>query len=73
VREKLGQLSLRVSAEVSSRSSTSSPDSGTPVIHRNRWESNVVVPVGKPTTIFSSDDVASTRTMQLELKATPVK
>lgn len=73
VREKQGQLWLRVSAEVSSRSPASSPDSGTPIIRRNRWESNVTVPVNKPVVIFSSDDVTSTRTMQLELKATPIK
>jgi hypothetical protein len=33
----------------------------------------VIVPVGKPTVIFSSDDVASKGQMQLELTASPIK
>ena len=31
------------------------------------------LPLGKPTVIFSSDDVASKGQMQLELTATPVR
>jgi hypothetical protein len=32
----------------------------------------VIVPLKKPTVVFSSDDVASKRQMQLELTATPI-
>ena len=44
-----------------------------PQIRLNRWTVPVIVPIGKPTVLFSSDDLASTRTLQLELTATPVK
>jgi len=47
--------------------------SGPQQIRQNRWSSPLLVTIGKPTVLFSSDDLASTRTLQLELTATPVK
>jgi hypothetical protein len=44
-----------------------------PVTRQNQWRSAVVIPVKKPTVVFSSDDVSSKRQLQLELTATPVK
>lgn len=44
-----------------------------PIIRQNQWNAGVTVPLGKPTVIFSSDDVSSKRTMQIELTVTPVK
>jgi len=41
-----------------------------PTIRQNRWSSSVVVPLSKPTVIFSSDDLTSKRQFQLELTAT---
>jgi len=35
------------------------------------WSSNVIVPIGKPTVIFSSDDVTTKGQMQLELSSSP--
>ena len=43
-----------------------------PMIRQNRWTSNVVVPLKKPTVIFSSDDLTTKHQMQLELTATPI-
>lgn len=71
VEESPGRLMLNVSADVSSIADapgTSLP----PVIRNNKWSSNVIVPVGKPTTIFSSDDVGSKGKMQVEMTATPI-
>jgi hypothetical protein len=70
IRESQGQLLLHIVAEVSSLGERA--ESAPPVVRRNRWESDVTVPVGKAVTVFSSDDVASTRTMQLDLKAMPI-
>jgi hypothetical protein len=44
-----------------------------PIIRQNKWSAGVTVPLGKPTVIFSSDDVSSKRTMQIELTVTPVR
>jgi hypothetical protein len=43
-----------------------------PSIRSNSWSSVVIVPLKTPTLIFSSDDPASKRQMQLELTATPI-
>jgi hypothetical protein len=68
------QLSLVVSAEISSLPAGREPNSPLPpVVRQNKWTGNVVVPIGKATTLFSSDDLDSKRKMQLELTVNPVK
>jgi hypothetical protein len=70
-KEVQGQLTLMVAAEVSSAAET--PDAPAPVIRQVKWNAPVIVPLGKPTVIFSSDDPSSKRQMQLELTARPIK
>lgn len=62
-------LALYVSADISS---VAEPSSTPPVIRNNRWGGDVIVPLKKPTIVFSSDDAMSKRQMQLELTATPI-
>jgi hypothetical protein len=71
VEETAGKLMLNVSSDISSLADNA-PAPAHPVIRSNKWSSNVVVPMGKPTTIFSSDDVGSKGKMQMELTATPI-
>lgn len=65
---------LSITAEVSSID-TAAPGSAlqAPTIRQNKWNGGVTVPLGKPTVIFSSDDVTSKRTMQIELTVTQVR
>jgi len=66
-------LSLTVVAEVSSLPIGDAADSGPRTTKRqNRWDSTLTLPVRKPITILSSDDVSSKRKLQVELTATPV-
>ena len=44
-----------------------------PIIRQNRWTSMVIVPLNKPTIVFSSDDMMTKRQMQLEITAAVVK
>jgi|SRR5579871_1301441 len=67
-REIGNSLAVSVAAELSDAASTNP----VPVIRQTKWSSNVIVPIGKPTVIFSSDDVASKGQLQLELTATPI-
>jgi hypothetical protein len=69
-KELQNQLALIVSADLST--APSEAPMGPPVVRQNRWSSNVLVPIRKPTVIFSSDDLTSKRQMQLELTATPI-
>jgi hypothetical protein len=66
------QLALNVAAEISS-AATDPPSSSLPLIRQTKWSSNVIVPIRKPTTIFSSDDPTTKRQTQLELTAIPIK
>jgi len=70
------KVSLHIMAEISSVAENhgdSAPPPSLPVIKDNRWESIVVVPLKDPTVIYSSDDPASKRKMQLQLTATPIR
>lgn len=68
VQETDGKLTLTVTAEISTAASNANP----PLIRTTRWNSNVVVPLRKPTALFSSDDTSSKRRMTLELTASPI-
>jgi len=65
-------LSLGVAADISSIPAESQIPVSGQVIRQNKWRSVVVVPLKKPTVIFSSDDLTSKHQMQLELTATPI-
>jgi hypothetical protein len=64
-----GSLALAVTAEISDAATPSN----SPLIRQTMCNANTIVPIGKPTVIFSSDDVASKGQMQLELAATPIQ
>lgn len=80
IREVQRDLSLYVSAEVSSVPSESAQATTAvttaiapaPAVRQNRWSSWVILPLKRPTLIFSSDDLASKRQMQVELTVTPI-
>jgi hypothetical protein len=64
-----GGLALTVNAEISSIA----PDSPgpAPMVRQTRWSSNLMVPVGRPVVLFSSDDVTTKRQLQLGLTVRP--
>ena len=72
VKEVPDGLSLIVTAEVTSILENPTAGPSHPIVRQNKWNSTVMVPLRKPTVIFSSDDVASKRQMQVELTATPI-
>jgi hypothetical protein len=73
-REVPNGLAVSVSASVSDLvpNTETSGASSIPALRQMKWFSDVIVPVRKPTTIFSSDDPTSKHKMQLELTATPI-
>jgi len=70
-----GKLYCFIKADITSIDTSTNAESSTfpKVVRQNLWSSPVFAPLGKPITLFSSDDVASKRTMQLEMTATEVK
>ncbi len=67
------QIGMDVTAEVSSVANQTPDASQTPVIRQNRWEAAVLIPLDRPSIIFSSDDLNSKGKIQVELTATPMK
>ena len=72
VKEVERGLSLNVSADISSVPSEPVPAGTAPTVRQNKWSSPAIVPLKKPTLLFSSDDPMSKRQMQLELTVTPI-
>jgi hypothetical protein len=64
------QLAIYLKAEISSLGSSSANATSDPVIRQNMWFSAVVIPVGKPTVVFSSDALESKGGMQVSVTAT---
>lgn len=65
-------LRLHVTANISSMSTATPGSAGQPIIRQTSWDSNVTVPVNKPTIIFSSDNSADKGKTELELTAVPI-
>ena len=65
-------LGLRISAEISSVANPTSGGIQSPVVRQNRWSSEALLPIDKPTVVFSSDNLENKGRMQVEVTATPV-
>ncbi len=70
-----GGLSMVLAADVSSvaEGDLKAASAGLPVLRNSMWSSPILVSLGRPTVVFSSDDLASKRRMLLEVTASPVK
>jgi hypothetical protein len=66
------RLAMQVSAEISSVDQAASASTNQPTIRSNRWMGEVQVPIGERKVIFRSDDLASKKTMQIEVAVTRV-
>ena len=72
VKETPGGLTMNVDADISSVLESTTPTNLPPTVRQNKWASYVVVPIKKPTVLFSSDDLTTRHQMQVEVTATPI-
>jgi general secretion pathway protein D len=64
-------LTLNLTADVKSMGGTALLGSThEPIFRQNRWESWVLIPIGKATVVFKSDDLDSKGSMQMVVTAT---
>ena len=74
VREAGNKLAMDLKAEISGVGSNVhfGGDNGInePIMRQNRWQSPVLIPIGKPTMVFTSDDIDTKGGMQVEVTAT---
>jgi hypothetical protein len=66
-------LALTINADITGL--TKSPDDNLrePTVRTNRWDSPVLVPIGKATVVFTSDDLDSKGSLQMVVTATPMQ
>ncbi len=72
-RETPQGLGLHISAEISSIASPTSGEIASPVVRQNRWSSEALLSIGKPSVVFSSDNLENKGRMQVEVTATPLR
>jgi hypothetical protein len=69
--EEVGNsLVIRLTAELSTLAATT--ENGSDIIRQNKWSSSVIVPIGKPSVVYSSEDLMSKHKMEIELTVTPI-
>jgi hypothetical protein len=68
------QLSLDLVADVSSVAPTNNEARiHQPVIRQNKWQASVLIPIGKPVVVFTSDSLDSKGSMQVVATVTPLQ
>jgi hypothetical protein len=68
------KLALYLVADISSLAGTQNISGvNEPVVRQNKWQASVLIPIAKPTVVFTSDVLDSKGGMQLVLTATPVR
>ena len=66
-----GKFAVQITVNISTPTK-GTDESAPPVIRQNQWSANVLVPVAKPTVIFSSDHLQDKGKIQVELTATRI-
>jgi hypothetical protein len=76
VKESGEKLGFRLGADISSLASQPAAQEtgvpGRPVVRQNKWDSTVLIPIGKATVVYSADDLDSKGKMQVEVTAVRV-
>jgi hypothetical protein len=67
------QLALNLVADISSMADSTDETSHQPVTRQNKWQASVLIPIGKPTVVFTSDTLDSKGSMQLVVTATSLQ
>ena len=65
-----GKFAAAITADISSIAADAETASQPPILRQNRWQANSLIPMGKPTVIFSSDNLQGKGKLQVELTAT---
>jgi hypothetical protein len=76
---EIGQhLAIYLKAEISSLAPEPAPSTASglindPIVRQNSWQAPVLIPIGKPTVVFSSDALENRGAMHLVVTATPIE
>jgi hypothetical protein len=64
------ELALNVSTELTSLAAAADPDTRQPVIRENKWQAPILIPIGKPSVVFTSDSLDSKGSTRVVVTAT---
>jgi hypothetical protein len=67
------RLSTRITADISSLGDSSDANSHQPTIRENKWQATVLIPLDKPTVVFTSDSLDNKGSMQMVVTATALQ
>jgi hypothetical protein len=67
------QLSFDITSTISSMADSHEASLRQPIIRQNTWQAVVLIPIGKPTVVFTSDALDSKGSMQLVVTATSLQ
>jgi len=73
VHEVSSQLAFDLTAALSSVAEATDPNLHEPVIRQNKWQAEVLIPIGKQTVVFSSDSVDSKGSTRVLVTATAIQ
>lgn len=65
-----GRIAMVVLGDISSYDQTPPKPA---IVRQNKWGGSVSIPIGKTETIFSSDDLVSKKTLQVDLEVLPAR
>jgi hypothetical protein len=73
VREVGGRLSIHITADISSLGKSPDEKLHQPVLRQNKWRATVLIPLDKPTVVFTSDSLDNKGSMQMVVTATSLQ
>ncbi|MGA7340492.1 MAG: hypothetical protein WBE72_15330 [Terracidiphilus sp.] len=71
--EVSSQLAFDLTVALSSVAAATDPNLHEPVIRENKWQASVLIPIGKPSNVFSSDAVDSKGSTRVLVTATSIQ
>ena len=74
LRETNGKLAIDLAADISSLATPAGMSQpSTPVTRNNKWQAPILIPLSKPTVVFTSDSLDTKGAMQVVVTATPLQ
>jgi len=72
-REVGRRLSLHITADISSLGKSPDENLHQPILRQNKWRATVLIPLDKPTVVFTSDSLDNKGSMQMVVTATSLQ
>ena len=72
-REITNRLAINLTADITGSAQPDGSGTRAPITRQNRWQANVLIPIGKPSTVFTSDSIDSKGSMRVVVTATLIQ